>query len=248
MKTFGLIGFPLEQSFSQKYFSNKFLNEDIKAQYVNFEIDSIGEFPEIIEDTENLVGLNVTIPYKEKVIPFLDELDPVAQKIGAVNVIKIGQKHGKRHLIGFNSDVIGFRDSLTPHLKPHHTQAFILGSGGAAKAVKYALKEAGIDYKIVSRNPKKSDEISYSDVSAPMVHQTLLIINTTPLGMFPRIDGCPDIPYQAIHPKHLCFDLIYNPEETLFLKKAKAQGANTINGMDMLVRQAGKAWEIWNKD
>ena len=246
MKKYGLIGYPLGQSFSQKHFTEKFKNEDINAEYLNFEIDSIGEFPEIIEDNEDIVGLNVTIPYKEKVMSFVDELDEEAEKVGAINTIRINTKHGKTCLTGYNTDVYGFEISLKPFLETHHTKALILGTGGASKAVKFVLKKLGIEFKMVSRNPK-TGSFTYNDITEDIMSEYKLIINSTPLGMFPNIENCPKLPYNAVTPQHLFYDLIYNPAETKFLEKAKANGATIVNGQEMLIKQAEKAWEIWNK-
>ncbi len=246
MKNYGLVGYPLTQSFSQKYFTKKFATETIEAQYLNFSLETIGEFPEIVKETENLSGLNVTIPYKEKVMAFLDTLDPVAQKVKAVNVIKLKKHHNATELIGYNSDVVGFELSLVPLLKPHHTQALILGTGGASKAVRYVLEKLGINYQFVSRKPRCTNEIPYSEVTPEKLATTFLIINTTPLGMFPNLEGCPSLPYEAVTNKHLFYDLIYNPAETLFLAKAKQQGATIKNGEEMLILQAEEAWRIWN--
>ena len=246
MKKYGLIGFPLEQSFSQKHFSKKFNEENIDAEYLNFELESIGEFLEIIEDNEDLKGLNVTIPYKVKVMPFIDELDKEAEKIGAINTIRISEKDGDPYLTGYNTDVFGFEETLKPFLEAHHTKALILGTGGASKAVKFVLNKLGIDFKIVSRNPKTNCFI-YDDISEDILTEYKLVINSTPLGMYPNIEDSPKLPYQSITPKHLFYDLIYNPAETKFLTKARKRGATTVNGQEMLVKQAEKAWEIWSK-
>ncbi|MFA6404209.1 MAG: shikimate dehydrogenase [Salinivirgaceae bacterium] len=246
MKTYGLVGYPLTQSFSQKYFTQRFEKEKIDAQYLNFSIESIGEFPEILDDNESLVGLNVTIPYKEKVIPFINELDSIAQKVGAVNLIKIEDRKNKPYLIGSNSDVYGFEQSLKPFLKSHHTNALVLGTGGASKAVRYVLKELGISFKMVSRKPK-TDWLTYTEITPQLLKDSPLIINTTPLGMFPNIEGCPTLPFEAINGNHLVFDMIYNPMQTVLLKKASDAGATAINGYQMLILQAEKSWEFWNK-
>jgi shikimate dehydrogenase len=246
MKTYGLVGYPLTQSFSQKYFTQKFEKEKIEAQYLNFSIESIGEFPEILDDNEGLEGLNVTIPYKEKVISFINDLDPIAQKVGAVNLVKIEERKNKPYLIGSNSDVYGFEKSLRPFLKPHHTNALILGTGGASKAVRYLLKELGITYIMVSRKPK-NDWLTYTDITPQLIKEYPVIINTTPLGMFPNVDGCPTLPFEAINETHLVYDLIYNPPQTVLLNKASKMGATTVNGYEMLVLQAEKSWEYWNK-
>lgn len=247
MKTYGLIGYPLEHSFSRGYFSEKFKNENIDAQYLNFSIPTIDECVNIWNENDSIVGLNVTIPYKETIIPFLDELSEEAAEIGAVNVIKVIKKDGKKIIRGYNSDVIGFRESLKPLLKPYHTNALILGSGGASKAVAYALMKLNISYKIVSRTPKGDNQISYNDITSEMFETHKVIVNTSPLGMFPNVDKAPSLPYSEVTDKHLFFDLVYNPEETLFLKKGKEKGATIKNGLDMLHLQAKGAWEIWNK-
>ncbi len=244
MDIYGLVGYPLTQSFSQKYFTQKFTSENIQAQYLNFSIESIGEFPEIFED-QIIKGLNITIPYKEKVLPFIHHLDETAQKVGAVNVVKIIYQKNKARLSGYNSDVYGFELSLKKYLKPHHTQALVLGTGGAAKAVIYVLKKLGINFKSVSRNARKGDFV-YHELTRKHIADAPLLINTTPLGMFPVIHTFPELPYEAVSSEHLAFDLIYNPEETQFMKKCARQGAVAVNGYEMLVNQAEKAWEIWN--
>ena len=247
MKTtlYGLLGYPLGHSFSRNFFNNKFEAEDIDAEYLNFEIPDINMIHEVISEHYNLKGLNVTIPYKEQVIPFLDELDEDAANIGAVNVIKIIRENGDLKLKGYNSDVIGFCDSIAPLLKPHMKKALILGTGGAAKAVFYGLKKLGIESQYVSR--KKSDlAIAYTELNEEILNEYHIIINTTPLGMYPNMDESPDIPYELLNEKHLCYDLLYNPDETLFMKNAKAQGATTKNGLEMLLLQAFAGYEIWN--
>ena len=248
MKTFGLVGYPLGHSFSQDYFTKKFAAEKIDAQYLNFQIEDIALFPEKVLTIDGLSGLNVTIPYKQKVMQYLDEIDETAQKVGAVNVVKIVRDGSKMRLRGCNSDVVGFENSLRPLLKPCHTSAYILGTGGASKAVRYVLEKLNINYQFVSRNADAANNIlSYQQLTSELVENHKLIVNCTPLGMSPKIDACPDIPYQAIGAEHLCFDLIYNPEETLFLKKSKEHGATIKNGLDMLIGQAVRAWEIWNE-
>ena len=248
MKTYGLVGYPLGHSFSQDYFTKKFAAENIDAQYLNFQIEDITLFPEKVLTVDGLSGLNVTIPYKQKVMVYLDEIDETAQKVGAVNVVKIIRNGSNVRLRGCNSDVVGFENSLKPLLKPCHTSAYILGTGGASKAVRYVLEKLGIDYQFVSRTADAADNIlSYKQLTNDLIASHKLIVNCTPLGMSPKIDACPEIPYQAIGVEHLCFDLIYNPEETLFLKKAKEQGATIKNGLDMLIGQAIRAWEIWNE-
>lgn len=246
MKTYGLIGYPLGHSFSQSYFTNKFKEKKIDARYLNFPIPSIDEFEGLIKQHPYIAGINVTIPYKEQILPYLDELDQEAANIGAVNVIKVIWKNQKRILKGYNSDVVGFMDSLQPLLKPVHTKALILGSGGASKAVAYGLSKSGITYRFVSRTPKGSAEVSYESITSEILSEYKLIINTTPVGLSPNEDKCPDIPYDAISADHLIYDLIYNPEKTLFMKKAAENGAAVKNGLEMLHLQAKAAWEIWN--
>jgi len=237
MKTYGLIGKNISYSFSRNYFNNKFKNKNISnSQYVNFDIDNLLE----LNNTFNInnYGFNVTIPYKETIIPYLDSLDFRAEQIGAVNTIKI--ENGKK--IGFNTDWIGFKKSLEPLLKPHHKKALILGTGGASKAVIYALKQLQIQTLIVSRN----GETTYEDLSEEIIKNHTIIINCTPVGTFPNTDSAPEIPYQFITKNHLVYDLIYNPAETLFLKKCKENGAVTKNGLEMLEIQAEESWKIWN--
>ena len=246
MKTFGLIGFPLTHSFSQRYFSQKFTDENISARYLNFPISTIDDFPELFTHHPYLAGLNVTIPYKQQVIPYLDELDNAAKEIGAVNVIKIFWDRKTPRLKGYNSDMVGFKNSLTSLLTVEHKKALILGTGGASKAVAEALKQLGINFNYASRTPKNSEILTYNQITANVLSERTLIINTTPLGMFPNSETCPDIPYDSLSPKHLLYDLVYNPEETLFLKKAKAHGAQVKNGLEMLHLQAEEAWRIWN--
>ena len=236
MEKYGLIGYPLRHSFSIGYFNEKFKSEGIDAEYVNFEIPSINNFMEVIEENPNLCGLNVTIPYKEQVIPFLDELDRDTAKIGAVNVIKIiRQPKGKVKLVGYNSDIIGFSQSIQPLLQPHHKKALILGTGGASKAV------------FVSRTHKADNMLTYEELTPEIMAEHTIIINTTPVGMFPKVDFCPNIPYNLVTPNHLLYDLLYNPNVTLFMKKGEAQGAVVKNGLEMLLLQAFAAWEIWHK-
>lgn len=243
MKTFGLIGYPLSHSFSKKYFSDKFMDEGLAdCVYENFPIENIELIEEIIQHHPSLVGLNVTIPFKEKVIPYLDDTNEIVKETGACNCIKIHQ--GKK--IGFNTDVIGFGKSLDVKLNASHKHALVLGTGGAAKAVHYALKQRNISYLEVSRSPSSSDIISYEDIDKSVLESHTLIINTTPVGMYPNVDVAPPIPYQFIHQAHYLFDLVYNPDETKFLQKGKAMGATVENGSDMLKIQADASWEIWN--
>ena len=242
---YGLLGYPLGHSFSKNFFNNKFEAENIDAEYINFEIPDINMINEVISEHYNLKGLNVTIPYKEQIIPFLDELDKDAAIIGAVNVVKIIRENGNLKLKGYNSDIIGFCDSIAPLLKPHMKKALILGTGGAAKAVCYGLKKLGIESQYVSRK-KNNVAIEYTDITKDTLNEYHIIVNTTPLGMYPNMDESPDIPYEFLNDKHLCYDLLYNPDETLFMKNAKAQGATTKNGLEMLLLQAFAGYEIWN--
>ncbi len=242
---YGLLGYPLGHSFSRNYFNNKFEAEDIDAEYINFEIPDINMLMEVISEYYNLNGLNVTIPYKEQVIPFLDELDEDAANIGAVNVIKIIHKNNDLILKGYNSDVVGFCDSISPLIKPHMKKALILGTGGAAKAVCYGLKKLSIESQFVSRK-KTENTITYPEINKDIIDEHHIIVNTTPLGMYPNVDDCPDIPYELLTEKHLCYDLLYNPDETLFMKNAKGYGATVKNGLEMLLLQAFVSYEIWN--
>ncbi len=246
MRRFGLIGYPLSHSFSRDFFTRKFRNEGIDAIYENFPIASVDELMPLISSLRDLEGLNVTIPYKERVIPFMDELDRVAREVGAVNTIRIERKEGKIFLKGYNTDVFGFETTLRPRLRPDDTFALVLGTGGAAKAVGYVLRRLGLEVWFVSRRPRGERTIRYDELTGAMLQQIRIVVNTTPLGMFPETDAAPPIPYDFITRDHLLYDLIYNPAETLFLKKGKEKGAETINGLAMLEQQALKAWEIWN--
>ncbi len=247
MDKYGLIGYPLHHSFSQGYFNEKFRSEKIDAEYINFEIPAIKEFPGIIKNNPNLKGLNVTIPYKEQVIQYLDELSDNAKAIGAVNVIKfVRNKSGKKlKLVGYNSDVIGFQESLEPLLEEHHRSAMILGTGGASKAVKRGLDNLGLTSQFVSRE-RAANVISYEDITPEIMEKYTVIVNCTPVGMYPNINECPDIPYELLTPKHLLYDLLYNPDEPLLLKKGKEQGAKVKNGLEMLLLQAFASWEFWH--
>ncbi|WP_075342022.1 shikimate dehydrogenase family protein [Tenacibaculum agarivorans] len=242
---FGLLGKNISYSFSRGYFTEKFKSLNLKDhEYVNFDIQVIDELYDILKRNEaNLKGMNVTIPYKEEVIPFLDKIDRKAKKIGAVNTIKI-TKSGK--LKGYNTDFYGFRNSLKPLLKKEHKKALILGTGGASKAIAYALKKLGIQYTFVSRTKKNEKMLTYGELTENIIKEYLLIVNTTPLGTHPNTSGKPDIPYNFITDKHILYDLIYNPSETLFLKLGKEKGATIKNGLEMLELQAEKAWEIWH--
>lgn len=240
---FGLIGYPLSHSFSQRFFTEKWAREGVRdCSYELFPISHIRDFPDVLAGHPYLVGLNVTIPYKEAVIAYLHELTEAAKTVGAVNVIAIRQ--GK--LTGHNSDVFGFEQALSPHLKPWHRQALVLGTGGAAKAVVYVLQQFGINYRMVSRT-SGINTLNYKQITPDIMNETGLIINTTPLGMYPQVELCPDLPYHAVTDRHLFFDLIYNPEKTLFLQRAEQNGALILNGYQMLVLQAEKSWEIWNR-
>lgn len=244
MHKLGLLGKDISYSFSKAYFKKKFENENIEdTTYGNFDIESIDLFPSIIKNTKNLKGLNVTIPYKQEVMPFLDKINKKAKAIGAVNTIKITKK-GK--LVGYNTDFYGFTKSLKPLLKPHHKKALILGTGGASKAIAYSLKKLGISYYYVSRKQSKNVSYTYESLSESIIEAHQIIINCTPLGTFPNIDDCPNIPYNGITKHHILFDLIYNPEETTFLKRGKQQNATITNGLNMLKLQAEKSWSIWN--
>ena len=249
MDKYGLIGYPLKHSFSIVYFNEKFKAENIDAEYVNFEIPRIEEFMEVVEENPNLCGLNVTIPYKEQVIPYLDELDKDTAKIGAVNVIKIiRQPKGKVKLVGYNSDIIGFTRSIEPLLKPDvHTHALILGTGGASKAIFRGLENLGIKSTFVSRTKKNDEVMTYEELTPEVMQQHKIIVNCTPVGMYPKVDECPAIPYDQLTTDHLLYDLLYNPDETLFMKKGRAQGATVKNGLEMLLLQAFAAWEIWHR-
>ena len=246
MKLYGLIGYPLDHSFSKKYFTEKFEKEKIKAcSYRNFPLENIEDFPLIIRNTSGLSGLNVTIPYKEKIVPFLHELDEVSESIGAVNTIKFTEPDGELHLKGFNSDAWGFERSLHPFLTPSVRKALILGTGGASKAVKYVLDSLGIEVLFVSRTKSKEAIISYEALNADILSSHHLIVNTTPLGTFPDTSRFPPIPYDALTSQHILYDLVYNPPITNFLARGAEKGAKTLNGWEMLKLQAEKSWEIW---
>jgi shikimate dehydrogenase len=243
-KKFGLLGKNISYSFSRKYFNNKFekLHFD-NCEYVNFDLETCKKFPKVIAKTKGLIGLNVTIPFKEEIIPYLDKLSKNAQKIGSVNTIKISKK---KKLKGYNTDFYGFKKALKPLLKKHHNKALILGTGGASKGVAFGLKKLNIEYDFVSRNPDEY-QIGYHEINAELFQEYQIIVNTTPIGTFPNVEMAPDLDYSLFTSKHIAFDLVYNPEETLFLKKAKEQGATIKNGYEMLVFQAEKSWQIWNK-
>ena len=241
---FGLIGKNIDYSFSRGYFSEKFQKENLKHQYVNFDLEDISKFKNIFKNSENIKGLNVTIPYKETVIPYLHKLNKRARKIGAVNTIRITKK-GK--LVGYNTDFYGFKNSLKPHLKAHHKKALILGTGGASKAIAYALEQLNIEFYFVSRTKKNNAAFTYPQLTECIINSHHIIINCSPVGTFPDVNICPNIPYNGISEHHILYDLIYNPKETKFLKQGKQQNALIINGLKMLELQAEKSWEIWNK-
>ena len=245
MKKYGLIGYPLGHSFSKGYFNEKFRNESIDAVYENFEIRDIKEIPRVLDSNHELAGFNVTIPYKEKIIEYLDNVSPEAVAIGAVNVVKVERKGKETILRGYNSDVIGFVNSIKSLLRPSHRKALVLGTGGASKAVDYGLKQLGIETLKVSRK-EKADTITYQQVTPELFEEYPVVVNCTPIGMSPHFDECPALPYGSADDRHLFYDLIYNPEETLFLRKGKERGASVKNGLEMLLLQAEKAWSIWN--
>ena len=247
MDKYGLIGYPLGHSFSIGYFNEKFQNECIDATYENFEIPSIENLTEILDSNPELKGLNVTIPYKEKVISYLDSISPEARAIGAVNVIKVNHKGNKTELKGYNSDVIGFTQSIEPLLERYHKKALVLGTGGASKAIIFSLKSLGIETLTVSRYERHGC-VRYEDITPEMIKEYNVIVNCTPCGMYPQTDDCPNLPYEAMDNHTLLYHLIYNPDETLFLKKGKAQGATVKNGLEMLLLQAFASWNFWNSD
>lgn len=258
MKKYGLIGYPLTHSFSKKFFTEKFEKEGLEdREYELYPLQNLSDLPELINDTPDLCGLNVTVPHKIGVMFYLDKIDPAAKEIDAVNCIKIvnhqpveaffsGELSSmKVRLEGYNTDAYAFEASLKPLLKKHHQKALILGNGGAARAVAYVLNKLDISFKLVSRKAI-GKQLKYQQLTADVMKERLLIINTTPLGTSPNIEECPDIPYQLLTSKHLLYDLVYNPAETEFMKRGKAQGATVKNGLEMLHLQAEKSWEIWN--
>ena len=247
MDKYGLIGYPLGHSFSKNYFNEKFQNEGIAAQYINFEIPGIEDLTEVLDSNPTLRGFNVTIPYKEKVISYLDSITPEANAIGAVNVVKVEHKGNDTVLKGYNSDVIGFTQSIEPLLETCHKKALILGTGGASKAINYGLKSLGLETRFVSRN-ERHGVITYDKVTPELIKEYNVIVNCTPLGMYPHVDECPDLPYEAMDTHTLLYDLIYNPDETLFMKKGKEHGATVKNGLEMLLLQAFASWDFWHQD
>lgn len=242
MDKYGIIGYPLGHSFSRAFFTEKFQREHIDAEYVNFEIPSADMLPGIVQANPNLRGLNVTLPHKEAVIPMLDELSDEAKEIGAVNVIRVSDGRLK----GFNSDIIGFMDSIRPLLKPWHQHALVLGTGGASRAIRVGLQRLGIEWTYVSRTPAPG-RLTYADLTSELMEHYQVIVNCSPVGMFPRVDACPDIPYQLLTGRHLLYDLVYNPQETLFLKRGAERGAAVKNGLEMLHLQALASWRFWNE-
>ena len=247
MDKYGLIGYPLGHSFSISYFNEKFENEHINAKYINFEIPSIDGLTEILDRNPELRGLNVTIPDKEQVIKFLDAISPEAEAIGAVNVIRVTHKGDKVFLKGFNSDVIGFTRSIEPLLEPAQKKALILGTGGASKAINFGLKSLNMQTIFVSRTKHGNGFITYDEVTAELIKEYNVVVNCTPVGMYPHADECPQLPYEAMDTHTLLYDLIYNPDETLFLKRGREQGATVKNGLEMLLLQAFASWEFWNR-
>lgn len=247
-RIYGLIGFPLGHSFSQTFFNQKFESEHIDARYVNFEIPEISQLKEVLAANQNLMGFNVTIPYKQQIFDFLDAVDPEAREIGAVNVVKVFvQPDGSRSLKGYNSDSVGFGDSIRPMLDMEvHSKALVLGTGGASKAVAYALRKLGLEVTVVSRT-KSEGVLTYKELTPDIIESHKVIVNATPLGMYPYVDECPDIPYEALTPKHICYDLLYNPDVTMFMRKSAEFGAQVKNGLEMLLLQAFLTWNIWKK-
>ncbi|MBR2154301.1 MAG: shikimate dehydrogenase [Bacteroidaceae bacterium] len=245
MNTYGLLGYPLGHSFSRKFFTEKFAREGIDAEYINFELPSLDGYRELLRAHPNLRGHNVTIPYKQQIIPFLHQLSPEAAAIGAVNVVKVT---AEGQLIGYNSDVIGFTQSIRPLLQPHHKRALILGTGGASKAIYYGLKEKlGMEEILfVSRRPAPS-VLTYTALTPSLINDYPVIINCTPCGMYPQVDESPNLPYEAMTPRNLLYDLVYNPETTRFMQRGAAKGAVVKNGLEMLVLQAKASWAFWTE-
>ena len=248
MRKYGLIGFPLGHSFSKKYFTEKFLVQHVsECSYDNYPIKSLDGLTKLIESDQELAGLNVTIPYKTEIIRLLNKIDPEAEEIGAVNVVKITWSSGLFMLSGYNSDATGIRDTLSPYITDNVRNALILGTGGSSRAVNYVLGKFGLNVKLVSRE-RKPGILAYSDITRSILENTHLIVNTTPLGMFPNVEGSPEIDYSGLNGNQILFDLVYNPEITTFLRKGAEKGCNVISGIKMLYSQAEKSWDIWNDD
>ncbi len=244
---YGLIGYPLGHSFSAAFFKDKFERESIAAEYRNFPLATIKELPQLLATEPALRGFNVTIPYKQAILPYLAKCSDEAAQIGAVNTVRVKrQLDGSVCLEGFNTDVIGFRESIHPLLQANHQQALILGTGGASKAVAYGLTQLGLEYRYVSRTPAP-DRLTYADVTPELLRRYTVVVNTTPLGMYPNVETCPNIPYEALTPSHLLYDLVYNPEITTFLRRGAERGAATKNGLEMLHIQAVEAWKIYGE-
>lgn len=243
MELYGLIGFPLGHSFSRKFFTEKFEREGLQAEYRNFEIEDARQMLDVVREHPELRGLNCTIPHKQAIMPMLDELSDMARRIGAVNVIRI--RNGR--LKGFNSDIIGFVESIRPLLQPHHTKALVLGTGGASKAICVGLEQLGIEWQYVSRKPRP-DGMTYADLTPDVMAQHTVIVNCSPVGMHPHNEDCPDIPYHLLTDKHLLYDLVYNPLETTFMKQGQDMGATTKNGLEMLHLQAIASWKFWHEE
>lgn len=246
MRKFGLIGHPLSHSFSKQYFTQKFESEGIEAEYQNFDIESLDELEDILRTEPNLVGLNVTIPYKTSILKRLDEVATCANSIQSVNTVCVNRMSSGWSLKGANTDVIGFKESIEPFVGGH-SQALILGTGGAAKAAYHVLEELGLECNCVSRSPDEGD-FMYDELTPDDIWEHSILVNCTPLGMYPQIDAAPEIPYESITPEHVLYDMIYNPAETVFLKNGRIRGAKTINGLKMLERQAEESWGIWNNE
>lgn len=243
--TYGLVGRHLGHSFSRQFFSAMFAADNIEACYLNFELPDIGDLMEMLAEYDSLRGFNVTVPYKEQILPYLDEVSPEVAEIGAANVVKVEHRDGDIFLKGYNTDLDGFVKSLRPQLTPDMKSALVLGSGGASKAVVCGLRRLGIEPVVVSRS-LHDGMIGYGDITADLLHRCLLIVNATPLGMFPDVESCPPLPYNLLDTRHLCYDLVYNPAQTQFMHRAAASGADVCNGLEMLMIQAFESWHIWN--
>ena len=246
MQKYGLVGYPLSHSFSRRFFTDFFEKNVLEATYLNFELSNLSQLPATLVEHPELVGFNVTIPYKEAILPYLDCIDPQASDIKAVNTVRINRSGGKIELTGFNTDLIGFNDSLLPLLRPHHTKALVLGTGGASKAVVHVLHNLSISVQSVSREAKEGISISYGQLTRELIEQHTIVVNTTPLGTYPKTEGYPEIPYEYLSDKHLLYDLVYNPPVTRFLQRGADRGATTKNGREMLELQAMAAWRTWN--